>query len=245
MFHAKSKLNILREMADIIYTLVPEARFDIDDKGIHIKAVDPSRIAMIALDLNSSAFEEYDADDTSFGVDMEKLRDVLKLGSLDADTTLDKDEESNLFIVKVGNITRKMPLIDDSNMTEPKVPSLDLPAKVIAPVVEIKKGVSAAKSIGDNIILMIDENGFDLTSKSEGADQASLHLSKEDLIELDVKAPAKSTYPLDYFSKIISTIKSPNVTLKIGSDYPLDLSFDIASGNGSVKYLLAPRVENY
>ncbi len=245
MFHAKTKLNVLREMVDIIFTLVPEAKFDIDGEGIHIKAVDPSRIAMISLDLNKSAFQEYDADGTSFGVDLEKMKDVLKLGSLDADVVLDQDEEANLFVIKVGNITRKMPLIDDSSMTEPKVPNLDLPARAIAPVVEIKKGVSAAKSIGDNIILMIDENGFDLTSKSESADEASLHLGKEDLVELDVKEPGRSTYPLDYFSKIVSTIRSPNVSIRIGSDYPLDLAFEIASGNGSVKYLLAPRVENY
>jgi proliferating cell nuclear antigen len=245
MFHAKTKLNILREMVDIIYTVVPEAKFDVDEEGIHIKAVDPSRIAMISLDLEKSAFSEYDSDEGSFGVDLEKMKDVLKLGSLDTDVTLDQDNEENLFILKVGNITRKMPLIDDSNMTDPKVPNLDLPSKVVAPVVEIKKGLSAAKSIGDNIILKIDENGFDLSSKSEGADQASLHLGKDDLIELDAGKSARSTYPLEYFSKIISPIKSPNVEIKIGTDYPLNLSFKIASGNGDVKYLLAPRVENY
>ena len=245
MFHAKTKLNVLKEMVDIIYTVVPEAKFEVDEKGIHIKSVDPSRIAMISLDLDSSAFQEFDASETSFGVDLEKMKDMLKLGSLDTDVTLDQDEEGNLFVIKVGNITRRMPLIDDSNMSDPKVPNLSLPTGVVAPVVEIKKGVSAAKSIGDNIILMVDENGFELTSKSEGADQASLHLGKDQLVELDAGETARSTFPLDYFSKIVSTIKSPNVRMRIGSDYPLDLSFEIASGNGHVRYLLAPRVENY
>ncbi len=245
MFHAKTKLNVLREMVDIIFTVVPEAKFEVDSEGIHIKAVDPSRIAMISLDLKRTAFQEFDAEETSFGVDLEKMKDMLKLGALDTDVTLDQDEEENLFVIKVGNITRKMPLIDDSNMSDPKVPSLSLPTKVVAPVIEIKKGVSAAKSIGDNIVLMVDENGFELMSKSEGADQASLHLGKDSLIELDASETARSTFPLDYFSKIISTIKTPNVTLRLGSDYPLDLSFEIASGNGNVKYLLAPRVENY
>ena len=245
MFHAKTKLNVLREMVDIIFTVVPEAKFEVDSEGIHIKAVDPSRIAMIALDLNKSAFQEFDASETSFGVDLEKMKDMLKLGSLDTEVILDQDEEANLFVIKVGNITRRMPLIDDSSMSDPKVPSLTLPTSVVAPVIEIKKGVSAAKSIGDNIVLIVDENGFELMSKSEGADQASLHLGKDHLVELEASETARSTFPLDYFSKIISTIKVPNVRMKLGSDFPLDLSFDIASGNGEVKYLLAPRVENY
>ena len=245
MFHAKTKLNVLREMVDIIYTLVPEARFEVDKKGIHIKAVDPSRIALIALDLDTSAFQEFDADGGSFGVDLEKMKEMLKLGALNSDAVLDQDEEKGLLVMKVENITRRMPLIDDSNISDPKIPNLDLPAKAIVPVVEIKKGVSAAKYVGDNIILKIDENGFELMSKAEGADQVSLHLTKEMLIDLEVKEPARSTYPLDYFSKIISTIKSANVTIRLGTDYPLDMRFEIASGNGDVKYLLAPRVENY
>lgn len=245
MFHAKTKLNVLREMVDIVHTIVPEARFEVDKKGIHIKAVDPSRIALISLDLDTSAFQEYDADGGSFGVDLEKMKEMLKQGALNSDAVLDQDEEKGLLVLKVGNITRKMPLIDDSSINDPKIPNLDLPTRAIVPVVEVKKGVSAAKYIGDNIILRIDENGFNLMSKAEGADQVSMHLPKEMLIDLEVKDPAQSTYPLDYFSKIISTIKGANVTIKLGSDYPLDMSFEIASGNGDVKYLLAPRVENY
>ena len=245
MFHAKAKLGVIKEAVDLLSILVPEARFNADKNGISIKAVDPSRISMIALTIEKDAFEEYDASETSLGIDLEKLKDTLKLGSSDGDITMDQDEESNLFVVKLGNITRKMPLIDVSGMSDPKVPELDLPARAVVPLDDIRKGVAAAKSIGDSITLIINENGFDTASRSEGADQASMHIPKDALIELDIKEGAKSAYPLESFSKMISAIKSANITIRMGSDYPLDISFDIANGKGHAKYLLAPRVENY
>jgi proliferating cell nuclear antigen len=37
---------------------------------------------------------------------------------------------------------------------------------------------------------------------------------------------------------------APEVTMYIGTDYPINLEFSIAEGNGQVKYLLAPRIES-
>lgn len=248
MFHAKVKLNILKEIVDTALILVPEAKFTINENGMATKAVDPSRIAMVSIEIGKEAFEEYEAKENTLGVDLEKLKETLKLGSSDENVTLDWDKDANVLVLKIGNLTRKMPLIDSEGMSVPKMPALDLPAKVTVSVEEIKKGVAAAKSISDNISIKISEDGFDLSSKSEGADQANLHLPKDAMIDLDIKEgeeAARSTYPLEQFSKMIGAVKSPNITIRLGTDYPLDIIFDMAGGTGKGRYLLAPRVENY
>lgn len=245
MLHAKVKLNILKEIVDTALILVPEAKFNIDGNGLVTKAVDPSRIAMVSIEVGKDAFEEYEAKENTLGVDLEKLKETLKLGSSDESVTLDWDKDANVLVLKIGNLTRKMPLIDAGGMPDPKMPELDLPAKVTLSVEEIKKGVAAAKSISDNISMKISEDGFDLSSRAEGADQANLHLPKDALIDADVKESARSTYPLEQFSKMVGTIKSPNVTIRLGTDYPLDILFEMAGGMGKGRYLLAPRVENY
>ncbi len=245
MLHAKVKLNILKEIVDTASILVPEAKFNIEDNGLMTKAVDPSRIAMVSIEVRKEAFEEFEAKESMLGIDLEKLKETLKLGSSEDVLILDWDKDANTLVLKVGNLTRKMPLIDAGGMPDPKMPELDLPAKVTLPVEEIKKGVAAAKSISDNISLKISEDGFDLSSKAEGADQANLHLPKDALIDIEIRESARSTYPLEQFSKMINAIKSPNVTIRLGTDYPLDIIFEMANGMGNGRYLLAPRVENY
>ncbi len=245
MLHAKVKLSILKEIVDTASILVPEAKFNIDESGLMTKAVDPSRIAMVSIEVQKDAFEEFEAKESTLGIDLEKLKETLKLGSSEDVLILDWDKDANTIVLKVGNLTRKMPLIDAGGMPDPKMPELDLPAKVTLPVEEIKKGVAAAKSISDNISLKISEDGFDLSSKAEGADQANLHLPKDALIDMDINESARSTYPLEQFSKMINAIKSPNVTIRLGTDYPLDIIFEMANGMGKGRYLLAPRVENY
>ena len=245
MFHAKLKLSIMKETVDVISILVPEAKFIADESGLHTKAVDPARVAMVAVDLNKEAFEEYEADDVELGIDLDKLKETLKLGSSDDSIIMDMDDKENVLVIKIGNITRRMPLIDASGMPDTKMPKLNLSTKATIPIDELKKGVAAAKNISESFSIKISEEGFDLSSKSEGADQANLHLPKDALLELEVQESARSTYTLKQFSDMIGAIKSPNVTIRLGTDYPLDISFDLAGGMGKGRYLLAPRVENY
>ena len=245
MFHAKIKLSIMKEIVDVISILVPEAKFVADESGLHTKAVDPSRVGMVAVDLNKEAFEEYEASEAELGIDLDKLKETLKLGASEDSIIVDWDKEENVLVIKIGNITRRMPLIETSGMPDTKIPQLNLSSKAAVPLDELKKGVTAAKSISESISLKISEEGFDLSSKSEGADQANLHLPKDALLELEVQEAARSTYTLKQFSDMIGAIKSPNVTIRLGTDYPLDISFDLAGGMGKGEYLLAPRVENY
>jgi proliferating cell nuclear antigen len=245
MFHAKLKLSVMKEVVDLISILVPEAKFVADESGLHTKAVDPSRVSMVSIDLDKDAFEEYEASDAELGIDLEKMRETLKLGSSDESIIMDWDKDANVLVIKIGNITRKMPLIETSGMVDAKIPQLDLKSKAVVPLDELKKGVAAAKNISESITLKMSEEGFDLSSKSEDSNLANLHLPKDALIEFEVKENARSSYTLKNFSDMISAIKSPNVTIYLGNDYPLHMTFDIAGGKGKGAYLLAPRVENY
>jgi proliferating cell nuclear antigen len=63
-------------------------------------------------------------------------------------------------------------------------------------------------------------------------------------MEIDVKEPAEAIYGIDFLDKIVSKAHrvSDIVTLRFATNMPLELTFDVAGG-GTLKYLLAPRVE--
>ncbi len=79
MFQAKVKSETLKGIVDVVSTLVDEAKFNVDSKGVALKAVDPAHVAMIDMKIEKSAFEEFAADDTELGIDLDKIKEVLRL----------------------------------------------------------------------------------------------------------------------------------------------------------------------
>lgn len=244
LFQAKVKSEILKGIVDVVSTLVDEAKFNIDSKGITLKAVDPAHVAMIDMKIEKSAFEEFAADETELGIDLDKIKEVLRLSRSGDVISLEQDEEKNRLVINVGNVTRRMNLVDTTGMSDPKVPNLNLPAKVAVASEELQKGIKAAESISDHIALTAQPEGFEMVSEGD-TDSVSLKLSKDQLVSLECKEGVRSLFPLDYFSNMIRAIPVGTVvTMSVGNDYPVKLEFSIADGRGTVNYLLAPRIES-
>lgn len=244
MFEAKIRSDVLKEVVDVISTLVDEAKFNAGKESLVVKAVDPAHVAMVDLTLAREAFESYKADDVELGLDMDKMKEVLKLSRAGEVLALSQDEEKNRLVVHVGNITRRMSLVDTAGMSDPKVPNLNLPAKIRVRTEELRQGIRASESVSDHIALIATPDGFEILSEGD-TDSVNLKLPKDMLDELVCKEKARSLFPLDYFANMIKAISTaPTVTMYMGNDYPVKLEFDIAGGKGQVKYLLAPRIES-
>lgn len=244
MFRAKVKSEVLKEIIDVVSTLVDEAKFTIKKDGMTLKAVDPAHVALVDLEVKKKAFEEYKADENELGIDIDKIKEVLKLAKSGDLISINHDEEKNRLVLGVGNITRRMALVDTAGMSDPKVPNLNLPAKLTIRTDELRQGIKAAESVSDHIALLTSSDGFEMISEGD-TDSVNLKLPKDLLEELECKESVRSLFPLDYFSNMIKAIGSTgDVTMYLGNDYPVRIEFNIAGGNGQVKYLLAPRIES-
>jgi len=244
MFEAKVKAEILKEFVDVLSTLVDETKVNATKEGISVRAVDPAHVAMVDLSLDRAAFESYKSDDQELGLDLDKVKEVLRLAKMGDVIDLRYDEDKNKLVLIVGNITRRMALVDTAGMSDPKVPNLNLPAKLTIRVEELRQGIRASENVSDHIALTVSPEGF--TMQGEGdTDSVDLKLGKDFLDELDSKEQVRSMFPLDYFANMIKAITSaPSVTMYLGNDYPVKLEFAIGGGKGKVKYLLAPRIES-
>lgn len=244
MFHAKIKSEALKGIVDVVSTLVDEAKFNINADGFDLKAVDPAHVAMIEMKVEKGAFEEFAADETELGVDLDKIKEVLRLARSGDIIEMEQDEEKSRLILHVGNITRRMNLVDITGMSDPRVPNLSLPALVAVTSDELQKGIRAAESVSDHIALTATPEGFEMYSEGD-TDSATLNLPKDLLISLECDERVRSLFPLDYFSNMVRSIPAGSVvSINLGSDYPVKLEFEIADKKGSVRYLLAPRIES-
>ena len=244
MFKAKVKSEVLKGIIDVTSPLVNEVKLNINSKGISLRAVDPAHVAMIDLNINNKAFEEYKADDIELGIDMDKLSGIMRLSTAGDVISLDYDETANRLIVTIGNLVRKMSLIDTAGMPDPKMPNLNLPAKAIIKASEINRGVKASEAVSDHLAIKVNKDNFELFAEGD-TDTVNLKLPKDLLVELKSDTNYKSLFSIDYFSNMIKPVKGEdNVTIHLGNDNPIKLEFDIADKKGHVKYLLAPRIES-
>ncbi len=244
MFNAKVKSDILKGIIDVTSPLVNEAKFNISSKGITLRAVDPAHVAMVDLQINSKAFDDYKADEMELGIDLDKLAGIMRLANSGDMVNLEYDEKSNRLTIKIGNLVRRMSLIDTAGMPDSKVPNLELPAKAIVVANELTKGVRASEAVSDHLALNIDKDSFELFAEGD-TDTVNLKLPKELLVELKSPGKFKSLFSIDYFNNMIKPVKSTDpITIHLGNDNPIRVDFDIAEKNGHVTYLLAPRIES-
>lgn len=244
MFKAKCKASVLKSLIEAAAPLVDEVKLHVTADGLSIKTVDPAHVAMVDISLAGKAFTEYKATELDLGVDLDKLNEILSLGTADEVITLEFKEDQNRLVLTVGNLVRRMSLIDANGLPDPKVPNLNLPNKVRIKASELHQGIKASKSISDHLALVVDANAFEVIAEGD-TDTVNLKLAKNQLVELKASERTKSLFSLDYFSKLVKAAEgSSDVSLSLGSDYPVRMEYDFADGQGHVTYLLAPRIES-
>ncbi|MGC8585234.1 MAG: DNA polymerase sliding clamp [Thermoplasmata archaeon] len=237
----KIDVKDLKEIIDILLTMVSEAKFEFSKTGLQIKVVDPAHVAMITLKMKKEDFREYDVpDDTEIGIDLEKFKDFLKAAKTSDIVELIKEDSK--ITINLNYLTRTMSTIDPSSITVPKVPQINLSNYVVISTEEFLDGLKVAESISDNITLHVTMDEFMLYSTGE-EDQTKLNIPKENLKEFNVTSEAKSVYPVDYLLRFMKTISSENVKVYVGTDYPVKIEFTFASDKGEGMFLLAPRIE--
>src|SRR3989454_3647640 len=177
-------------------------------------------------------------------MEVERVKALWGLGRAGETIALRREEAKDRLVVTVGNTTRRMAVVDTAGMSDPKVPSLNLPAKVVVRTDELRQAIRASESISDHIALKASPEGFEVVSEGD-TDNVSHMVPKDLLEEIQAKEAVRSLFPLDYFSNMVKAISSaPTVTLYLGSDYPVKMEFKIAGGKGEVRFLLAPRIES-
>ena len=231
----------LKELTNLLLTLVNEAKFDLSGEGLTVKAVDPAHVAMMILNVSPEGFAGYEVEEEELGIDLDKVKDILKLTS--SGDTVEITKDGNKLTFQIGNLTRSMALIDTSALVVPKVPNLVLPGKVVIPKNEFVNGIKAAESITDSIVLKLTPTEFEMYTQGD-EDSVRLNMPKDMLKEVQCEEPLKSMYPVDYLLKLAKAMDSAEyITIYLGTDYPVKIMFDIIRGYGQATYLLAPRIE--
>ncbi|MFN7991534.1 MAG: proliferating cell nuclear antigen (pcna) [Candidatus Micrarchaeia archaeon] len=235
----------LKAAVDSIVCLVEEGQFEVKSDGLHLKAMDPSQISMVSFTLPKEAFVEYSVpEEMKIGVDISQLANVLSRGKKGekAELTIEEGRLVVKFFGEKHRRTFKVPLIEtgDRVQREPKIDFKNF-ARIKADA--IKETLKDAKLISSHVRLQLTPDLFVVDVRGENGDvKAEFEKGSPELAELNVTAPAKATFPLQYLEDMVRATSSSSIVLvNLETDRPLKLEYEVEGAK--VVYYLAPRIE--
>ena len=239
----ETRAEVLKQYLDVISILQEETLLHFKPDGMECSVVDPSHVAMVHAELRKEAFDKYESSDITVGLDLGKLVDFMKIVKSTDQMEMEMDEGENMLILRAGTITRSMSLIDVTTLQETKLPQLTHIARVSVKTSELDRGIKAAEKLTEQITLILNKDGFEMNGKSD-REKVNLKIPKDRLEEFDCNEDIKSTYSLEFLSRMIKVASaSEMISMLLNKNYPLQMEFDIAGGSGRTVYLLAPRMD--
>ena len=237
-----------RDMLTSISILVDEATFKLDPEGLKLRAMDPSRVAMIDFEWPKTAFEEYTCTEpTKMCINITELLKLLKRAGKDENLELSIDEKTGKLQIRIaGKYTRNftMPTLEASEEEVP-TPKITFNVKIKATTDGLTQAIEDAQLVSDHVKIEADPEKviFNASGDLMGA-TITLQKGNDALLDLEVKEPQKATFSLSYLTEIIKAASATSdiATLEFSSDMPIKLDFQQAK-EGKHTFSLAPRIE--
>jgi len=238
----------LKDTITAISILVDEATFNITPEAITLRAMDPSRVAMIDFQWPKTAFDEYTCTEpTKLCINISELLKLLRRAGKDETVELTLDEQTaRLKITIRGNYTRtfNMPTLE---AMEEEVPTPKVTFKIRAKTTTqgLHQAIEDASLVSDHVRIEADKEKLTLNATGDLMG-ATIELKKGSGALLDIQAeePAKATFSLSYLSEIVKAASATSdlATIEFATDMPIRIDFQQPK-EGKLTYYLAPRIE--
>jgi len=237
-----SDANAWKRSVDAIAALVDEGTFEFSDKGMALKAMDPSQIAMVDFEMPKSAFKEFEVGEKqNIGIDFAELSKVMRRAK--AEDVIKMELKGNKLDVSFeGKTSRKfvLPLIDST--PHPNKPSIEFDTEMKIPANDLKEVLADVELVSNYVIFDATQSELIITSESESG-KAEIKFPKTSLMELKVKQASRAMFPLEYLKNMTrNTDVTTIVDMALKKDNPLKIEFAI--GDSKITYFLAPRIES-
>ena len=249
MFRVKvADAKLLRDMITAISTLIDEATFDITTEGIKLRAMDPSRVAMVDFAWPKTVFDEYICSEAiKMCINISEMLKLLKRTGRDESVELSLDEKTGRLQMTIrGKYVRtfNMPTLEAIEEEVP-TPKITFNVRVKTTTEGLRQAIEDASLVSDHVQVEVDEEKM-LMHASGNFMGATIELKRgsDALLDLETEEPSKATFSLSYLSEIVkaATATSDIATIEFSTDMPIRLDFQ-QQKEGKLTFYLAPRIE--
>jgi len=237
----------MREIVDILSVLTEEAKMSWGEKGLTIKVVDGSHVALLSATISDACFETYEVEPVEIGLELGKLRDLLTLAGPSDLVEIDYDDAVGAVNVRVGEVHRILRGLDTGTMQDPQLPVLDFDSNAAISSEKFSRALRAAKFVGEIVDLKLDSKEMRISVQVEAGEGVNVHFEAGELSELVCPSETRGSYSLQFLDPLTRKLAAgltQDVRVQFQDKYPLRLDWTSNDGGASWTYFLAPRVTN-
>lgn len=208
--------KIFSDVIGIISELVTEVKIKADKQGLSIVAIDPANVALVAFNIPSTAFSQFEANEEVLGVSLDNLKMILRRCS--PGSNLIMQTEDNFLKIEIHDkIKRSFSLaLINIEAEEKAIPSLEFSSKVEMNSIDFSEAIEDCLIVADACSFLIKENKFIIESK--GLNSAKNEFSQDE-VKID-GSESKAKYSLEYLQKFTKASKlSEKVRINFSDDY--------------------------
>ena len=240
--------RLLRDMITAISTLIDEATFDASPDGIKLRAMDPSRVAMVDFEWPKTVFDEYVCSEAmKMCINISELLKLLRRTGRKESVELSLDEKTGRLRVTIrGEYVRtfNMPTLEPIAEEVP-TPKVTFNAKAEVTTEGLRQAIEDASLVSDHVRIEMDNEKMTMRATGDLMG-ATIELKKggRALFGVAVKEISKATLSLSYLYEIVKAAAATSeiATVEFSTDMPIRLDFK-QQQKGKLAFYLAPRIE--
>ncbi len=236
--------RILKNIFEAVVTLIEEGPLDINEEGLFLRAIDPSQIAMVTLNLPKSAFSEYSVDKKELvGINFVNLVKILSRAKNGEKVTISKEDSSFVITFTGGKRKRtfKVPMLDSKDLITKEV-KVDPEAEVEILASELKDSLKDAELVSTYLTFDTTPDKFVMKVHGDGG-KLTVEFDKNENTEITMKGEnSRASFSLEYLTNIVKACPDNNkLKLYMRTDMPLKADYKV--DQAELSYFLAPRRE--
>lgn len=241
-----------------------EAMFSVTKQGFALKMVDPAHVAMLQVDWRVKV--TIPGKETDFLIDTPGVLAFLQASRAEKFRLYaeNRREGEAKWAAPVLGLEETLAegvlhnwetaIMDTSGVHRPKVPKLELPARVVIDTRMLAQWLRIVSKEVDHVALMTENGKVWLTAEGEKGQQFKLGTFKREGKE---RSKERSLFSLDYLKAFVETMAggptgrapiSKKLVLNFGTDYPVRITTpeerEKSEPKVDVSFLLAPRIES-
>ncbi|RLI07999.1 DNA polymerase sliding clamp [Candidatus Bathyarchaeota archaeon] len=233
-----------------IATLVDEGVFVIDPEGLKLRAMDPSKTAMVDFMWGRSVFDEYEAPEegVKLCVNIDELLKLLRKAAKGESLELGLDEATGRVKMALrGRYVKRFTIPRLETVWEEVPGELKIPfnAKIAFVSDEFKRAITDAALVADFVKFSADSEKLVLTAEGD-VSSATIEFPRtcDAIVDYEVKEPSTATFDTGMLEKMVraGSALADVVVAEFSTDKPMKLAFRLPY-EGKLIFYLAPRVE--
>lgn len=245
--------KIIRSLIDTLSSIIDETELQVTPDTFLIKAMDPSRICLIKVEIPKESFDEYECDDEyKIGINLDDFNkivsrsssnDSLKLKHTKKDQKVKIIMQDNTDSQRVRTFSLALLDIDIEEVPMDNLLSIEYPTNWVISPDFLNEAIKDAEIYSEIMHIYITENeGLTFTSSGQ-IGEMEYCLGIEDLIDAELDEDGTGAYSLVFLKAILKITKiTEKLDISLKTDHPLKMIFSLLEG-GELSYFLAPRVE--